>query len=198
MAKIEDIGIIFDADGFEIRSGSYREFLIKEMAFVSVGLNASWAGYLQVGDKQHLSKSNQRHVDWVYRNIHHLPFKDVPYDLPQNEKYGIVKYFCEMAAKNNKLIAYKGGHYEKDLIATVGYGHLSINLELFECPKFIDIINSFDEQTKCQFIVQYTCNRHDNFNFSCNIHCPQLEARCFEKFILDKICRDHQLAPYKG
>lgn len=182
---LEDVGIIFDVDGYEITSGSYSEFLVKEMAFVSVGLNMSWAGYLQVGDKQNLSKWNQRRVDWVYYNIHHLPFEDIPHDLPQNEKYNIVKYFCEMAKENNKLIAYKGGHYEKDLIAAVGYGYLSVNLELFQCPKFVDILNSFDEPTKHQFITQYTCNRHDDLGSFSNIHCPQLEARCFEKFILD-------------
>ena len=83
-----------------------------------------------------LCAKDRKPCAFVMKHIHKLPF-GVPSGvsaLPLATLEDIVvKLYQETTQNENSVIAYKGGCFEKDLLASLGIP--SVNLEGFGCPK---------------------------------------------------------------
>jgi len=76
------------------------------------------------------------------------------------------------------LIAYKGGHLEKDLLDKMGLP--SVNLEDFGCPKADSLRSSHYPPGKaCGFHKEHVCTTF--------IHCPKQETYLFFQWLKNKL-----------
>ena len=99
----------------------------------------------------------------MYRHVHGLRFEAAYKEaaLPQREVEGVIR-----ALYKDGLIAYKGGHIEKDILDNMGLP--SVDLEEFGCPKVDSLWSS-------HYSPGRSCGHHkqDTFKF---IHCPKQET----------------------
>ena len=80
-------------------------------------------------------------------------------------------FYDEVKRSESSVIAYKGGHIERDLLAKL---HVpSLNLECFGCPKARDLIN--------QMIWVETCGNYT----TCDAHLrsPKIEVEAFGQWL---------------
>ena len=75
-----------------------------------------------------------------------------------------------MKQNENSTMAYKGGHYEKDLLASLGI--LSVNLEEFGCPKAEVMIE--------QMVWLETCGNH--IVSEAYSHWPKVEVEAYAQW----------------
>jgi hypothetical protein len=75
----------------------------------------------------------------------------------------------------NSLIAYKGGNYEKNLLADLNIP--SVNLECFGCPKAQKL---FD-----QMIWLETCGKH--LTVDAYQHCPKVEVEAYGLWLEEQL-----------
>ena len=130
--RLNDIVAVMDMDSFTVN----KKFYCKEMGLLKVGDIAA-RSFFDIGLRwKDLSPKDRRSCNDVRTFIHKLPF-----DVPQGMKAfqisaleAIVEnFYCKIKVHTNSAIAYKGGHYERDLLASLNIP--SINLECFQCPK---------------------------------------------------------------
>ena len=115
-----------------------------------------------------LSEKSKKTVRFTQRNIHKLPFEGPVKATPLSRLPAIVKEFYN---EPNALVAYKGGHFEKDLLAQIGIR--SVNLELFGCPKAEYLFDSLGWLETCgQHITQNAYH-----------HCPKVEVEAFAMWL---------------
>jgi hypothetical protein len=69
--------------------------------------------------------------------------------------------------RKNSLVAYKGGNYEKNLLADLNIP--SVNLECFSCPKAQKLFG--------QMIWLETCRKH--LAVDAYQHCPKVEVEAY-------------------
>ena len=119
--------MILDLDGYQV---NHQPFIVREMGIYSLPYGSfSWSlenrlPYLS------LEKKDRQRVNYVYHHVHGLRFESTKQEksLPQH----MVKYMIEAAFHRSKsqdqyVVAYKGGHVEKDLLNEL---HIpSVNLE---------------------------------------------------------------------
>lgn len=165
-----------DLDGFKV-DGSFK---IKEMAIGNMDTSDIYLGYYQLEipyDK--LSLQDRREVNWVTYHVTGLAFQDFPGDQPQTEVNTMIEELCRKAEVEDRVIAYKGGNHEKDLLNK--FGTAGFNIELLGCPKLEKLLQIYFDDTVVQ---KYKCDRHGPVfpRKSGDItvaHCPRLEVFCF-------------------
>ena len=115
-------------------------------------------------------KKDRRTCMYVTKHIHKLPF-GMPRDVKPvriSALEGIVMDFYQAVKQNgNFVLAYKGGHYEKDLLASLTIP--GVNLENFGCPKAGELISDL--------VWLESCGNHtvpDAF-----AHCPKVEVEAY-------------------
>ena len=90
---------------------------------------------------------------YLMQNIHKLPFV-VPRDVKPSEvsplESIVTSFYPEVKLYESSVMAYKGGHYERDLLASLAIP--AVNLENFGCQKAGEL---FDE-----LIWLETCGNH--------------------------------------
>lgn len=176
---MSNLGYLIDVDGFEIE----KVFLVKELAIGNFSSSYIQLFSYKVGDYRDLTSKQKHQAAWVTKCIHGLRFESVPTDFPQNQIQSDLRKICIDAEQTGKLIGYKGGHYELDLLKSIGYGHLGYNIELLSCPKLEILFERYPEA------IQKQCSNHNPIvNKLKNLtiaHCPQMEVYCFMKFVLD-------------
>ena len=173
MAGLSDVVGILDMDGFQVN----KRFYCKELGIIRVGDASARSFFFDLGIRwSDLSQKDRRTCAFVMRNIHKLPF-DVPAGvsaLPLASLEDIVVQLYQGIAQNeNSSIAYKGGHYERDLLAKLGIP--ALNLENFDCPKAGVLIK--------QLVWVETCGQHlvsDAFE-----HCPKVEVEAYAQWLGD-------------
>ena len=120
----------------------------------------------------------------VMRNIHKLPF-GVPCGVKAckiTELGGIVcDFYSEIKQSERSKLAYKGGHYEKGLLAKLNIP--SINLENFGCPKAEVLIN--------ELVWLETCGNHTVAG--AYAHCAKLEVEAYAQWLGKKTTNEHVL-----
>ena len=82
-----------------------------------------------------------------------------------------MKFYCEVKRSGDSMLAYKGGHFEKDLLERLGVP--SLNLERWGCPKASELMTSM--------IWLETCGSHlvkDAF-----MHCPKVEVEAYGQWL---------------
>ena len=125
--------MVIDMDGYEIQN----KFLSNEMGLLKVGDTEAKSFFFDInlrwGDLTH---KDRKTCSYIQNRIHKLPL-GVPRGIKAfqiSELEAIVENFYIETRKNpDSTIVYKGGHYEKDLLAKLNIP--SINLEYFGCPK---------------------------------------------------------------
>ena len=108
------------------------------------------------------------------RNIHKLPF-GVSYGVKAckiTELSGIVcDFYGEVKQSERSRLAYKGGHYEKDLLAKLNIP--GIDMEKHGCPKAEILIN--------ELVWLETCENH--IVADAYAHCVKLEVEAYAHWL---------------
>ena len=116
-------------------------------------------------------------IAYQYHNCHGLAFHPkYKCRKPSRVEDDFLAIYAQQP-KNRPVVAYKGGHIEKDFLERLGVP--SVNLELYGCPKY--------ELLKDVSVVQ-PCGHHvDNSKH----HCPVVETACFMTWLFynRKSCR---------
>ena len=164
------VGII-DMDGFTVA----KKFYCKELGVLKVGEDVGNSYLFDLGIHwQGLTSKDQKHCMFLTRNIHKLPFGISPGSnpFPLVNLNAIVKHFYDGVKQNEySTIAYKGGHFERDLLKQL---HIpSINLEDFGCPKAEFL---FD-----RLVWLETCGHH--IGTHAYQHCPKVEVEAFGNWL---------------
>ena len=163
---MDQITLIIDLEGFNLSSG----FFVRELGWcTNQGENDSQHFYSRLRYKD-LNYKDRRTVHYVYKHIHGLrfeaPFREAA--LPQRDVEGVI---C--ALYRGGLIAYKGGHLEKDLLDKLGLP--SINLEELGCPKADSLWSKTENHGAC-------CGHHKKDLFKME-HCPKQETFLFFQWL---------------
>ena len=167
---MEEITLIIDLEGFNLSSG----FIVRELGWCTMqGENDSQHFYSRVRYRD-LNFKDRRTVKFVYKHIHGLrfeaSFKEVA--LPQRDLEAVIR-----ALYRGGLVAYKGGHLEKDLLDKMGLP--SINLEEFGCPKA-------DSLWSWGYTTEKSCGHHKTDLFKM-IHCPKQETFFFFQWLQNQL-----------
>nr|WOJ45393.1 AmNV_68 [Apis mellifera nudivirus] len=184
---ISRIKYLIDIEGFRVGT----QFMAKELGILDMDNYSVWSRYFAVGNFSALSARDRRQVIYLTNNVHGLRYEDEHDDEPQSAICEYVKILASHAASENRLIAYKGGHYELDIISNVGYAHCAFNIESLGCPRFEFIANTQKEWLRDGMI--HKCLRHINPRGILTprpselksgirkriLHCPRVELWCF-------------------
>jgi len=167
---MEEITLIIDLEGFNLSSG----FIVRELGWCTIqGENDSQHFYSRVRYRD-LNFKDRRTVNFVYKHIHGLrfeaSFKEAA--LPQRDLEAVIRaLYC------GGLVAYKGGHLEKDLLDKMGLP--SINLEELGCPKADSLWSSDYPPGK-------SCGHHKTDLFKM-IHCLKQETFLFFQWLQNQL-----------
>ena len=161
---MDQITLIIDLEGFQLSSG----FLVRELGWCTMhGENDSQHFYSRLRYKD-LSVKDRRTVNCVYRHVHGLRFESSCKEaaLPQRDLEVVIR-----ALYRGGLIAYKGGHLEKDVLDRMGLP--SVNLEEWGFPK-ADSLWSLTGRDG-QYPPGTSCGHHKEQTFKL-AHCPKQET----------------------
>ena len=171
---MEQIVGVIDMDGFVIN----KTFYCKELGVLKVGKDEGDSYLFDIGIRwQDLTSKQQKHCMFLTRSIHKLPFgvSRGTNSIPLSNLNTIVKCFYDSVKLNNlSSIAYKGGHFERDLLQ-----HLqipSVNLEDFGCPKAEFLFDGL--------VWLETCGHH--LGTHAYQHCPKVEVEAFGKWLREQ------------
>ena len=123
-----------------------------------------------------LKDDNKKNVNYVAKRIIGLSFDDGPKESPFGLEClsGMVQtIYLQSKSKEWDCVAYKGGHFERDLLESLGIP--AINREDFGCPRYKELIGTGYDQTK-------TCGQHTGGR---DIHCATDECYAFMRPSLD-------------
>jgi hypothetical protein len=67
---------------------------------------------------EELSEKDRRQCVYVMKYAHHLPFGATKNALSLLELHKIVKEYYDTRAREDAIIAYKGGHFKRDLLTS--------------------------------------------------------------------------------
>ena len=166
--------MIIDFDGYQIKNYPY---IVRELGLYSV-LHGSFSWFLEnTLPYDSLEKRDRKTVNYVYYNIHGLRFESTPQEkaLPQHMIKPLVDvYYQRSRTQQRTLVAYKGGHLEKDLLDELQIP--CVNLEEFGCPKVEKIIAmGFDSRSNC---FRHAKPSH---------HCPKQETHLFYQWLQSRV-----------
>lgn len=120
------------------------------------------------------AKYKNSHV-WILKNNHGLscrPKKGRPAILCQDVASCLKNAFLKYGLEECETVGYKGGNIEKDILETIGIQ--SVNIEMFNVPKFSELIHTIRSNYKC-----------DAHNAITNYHCPVVECDTFAFYLLN-------------
>lgn len=153
-SSLRNVLYLLDAEGF----GEVSTFVVKELSIYNIDECVSQLYYFKVGNRNKLTKFESAQANYLKRKTHGLLYHDEPDDLEQSYAKTIVTDVCLDAEKKNKFVAYKGRAHIHKLVSDLGFGHIAINIEDLECPRYVDIIKSHRWiYEKC---LHYQCLRH--------------------------------------
>lgn len=185
---VKRIRFVIDTDGFQ-KNGNY---IVKEMGVADMRTGSVDNYYYKVGKLSDLSNTDRVTAFVVTKKVHGMPFADHATDFEQSHVDSHMQYLIEQCRKDCSFIAFKGGHYESDIITRNGYRQF-YNLEWDEIPKFAELLNIelIVSRARAQFPQKWPCDRHTGpvvrspkySSKSANAvriyHCPALEVACF-------------------
>ena len=120
-----------------------------------------------------LSPADKRTVNYVFHNIHALPFEARPRENAINGYLVdfVVKTLCEkLSTLERDVVAYKGGTLEKQLLTRLNIPH--VDLEAYGCPKPNHLL--FDG-----FEPLFDCGHH----IHSHSHYPRVETYLFYQWL---------------
>ena len=135
---LERICLYIDMEGFFL-----PKFHARELGYATYlggsGSKHYWMPMLYTD----LVPSQQRQANFVTRRIHGLPFTPTHFEDAQPQEQlaqDVVDLYKLYMTPEKPVIAYKGGHIEKDLLRELELGPF-VDLEDFGCPKVVDLIH---------------------------------------------------------
>ena len=114
----------------------------KELGLLKVGDVTARSYFFDLGIQwSDLTEKDKRSCAYVIKHIHKLRF-GVPEGVRAYELLAlgeiIATFYCRVKRNERSIVASKGGHFEKDLLASLDIP--SVNLECFGCPKAGDLM----------------------------------------------------------
>ena len=172
---LERICLYIDMEGFFL-----PKFHVRELGYTNYlggsGNKHYWMPMLYTD----LVPSQQRQANFVTRHIHGLPFTPTHFEdaSPQEQlQQDVADLYKLYATPEKTVIAYKGGHIEKDLLKEMELGPF-VDLEDFGCPKVVDLIHA-----GLGYEV-WDCGLHQGMGTA---HCAMAECQILQKWIELKI-----------
>lgn len=153
-SSLRNVLYLLDAEGF----GEVSTFVIKELSVCNLEERTVQLYYFKVGARNKLTKYEFAQANYLKRKIHGLMFHDEPHDLEQSNARMILKNLCLDAEKKNKFVAYKGRAHIDKMVIGLGFEHIAINIEDFECQRYMYIIRHHPWIEKK--FQKYQCSRH--------------------------------------
>ena len=170
-STLKDVVGVMDMDGFTIS----KKFYCKELGLIKVGDVAAKTYFFDLGMRwSELHSKDKKTCDYVMRLIHKLPFGVPPgvkaIALSALEAT-VVDCYHEVRQSEKSVVAYKGGHIERDLLRNLGIP--SLNLECFGCPKAEGLIR--------RMIWLETCGNHTTRD--AYWHCQKVEVEAYGRWL---------------
>ncbi|XP_042913686.1 uncharacterized protein [Parasteatoda tepidariorum] len=165
---MDRICCIVDFEGFWVNS----TFLAREIGWINISTGMSGTVRFDLRGYQR-SLPDLMNCDYITENISGLTFEPMlgePTISPHLLDGKIREIYSNCRTPYKHVIAYKGGHVEKDVLERLGIP--CINLELFNCPKFEQISRGNYQ----------TCGFHKY-----NGHCPLAEVHAFRAWMLARL-----------
>lgn len=161
---------LIDTEGFFV-NGQYH---VKELAVYDFVTETSRVYHFRLPYKfNELSFNDKRCVKYVSRNVHGIRFENWSNDLERRMLYLRLEDLIDRSRWMDKLICYKGGHWEKELLSVLGY-HDAVNIEQFNCPRY---------ETLCMTNKRSEgCGRHVK-NTHKIMHCSKNEVEVFGRWL---------------
>ena len=135
---LERICMIIDMEGFFL-----PKFYARELGYSNY-LGGCGSKYYQMPmNYTELLPSPQKQTAFVTRRIHGMPFFSTHFENAQPQEklaQDIVDLYQLYMTAEKPVIAYKGGHIERDLLNELEVP--SVDLEVFGCPKVQDLMNA--------------------------------------------------------
>ena len=171
MAGLSDVAGIIDMDGFMVGG----KFYCKDLGVLKVGDAAAQSWFFDIGVRwDDLSPKDKKTCEFTMRKIHKLLF-GVPYGAKTNEisELGdIISSFYEQVKRSKSaVVAYKGGHIERDLLMKLSIP--ALNLEWHGCPKACELMGDL--------IWLETCGNHTVPN--AYAHCAKVEVEAYAQWL---------------
>ena len=158
--------LVIDLEGFSLQ----KKFQVREMGYYSWNEHFGRHAFFQPVALKALSHKDKKTVNFAKHNIHGLTYQPRYQERAyEHNEVDIVllRLYNQFKTEERTVVAYKGGHVEKDLLNKLNIPCL--DLETWGCPKY--------EQLK-QTIVEplASCGFHLNDNIH---HCPMAECHAF-------------------
>ena len=164
-SDLRRVCMILDLEGFVLKG---KRVVVREVGWCDMHGFSDSFHFKPEPDIQFnsLSPADKRTVNYVFHNIHALPFAARP---RENAIDGylfdfVVKTLCEkLSTLERDVVAYKGGTLEKQLLTRLNIPH--VDLEAYGCPKPNRLL--FDG-----FEPLFDCGHH----IHSHSHCPRVET----------------------
>jgi hypothetical protein len=155
---MEDILGIVDMDGFMVE----KRFYCKELGVWKVGETYAKSYMFDTCLKwEELSEKDKKQCTYVMKYVHCLPFGPTKNAQSLVELRKIIREFYDEYKRENAVIAYKGGNFERDLLTEMGIP----NLEEYGCPKATQLFKELGWLESC-----------GNHGYE---HCPKVETEAY-------------------
>ena len=174
LAELHRVCLILDLDGFTIGD----QFYCRELGWVNRGNECGNCKFKMPCRFRDLNDADRRGAIFVSKFVIGLPFDSRPEEYPIDCKdlaKVVEDLYLKSKSEKRNLVAFKGGHVEKDLLESLGTP--SINLEHFVGPRYHELVQTGYEQAS-------GCGQHKAGE---NIHCPTDECRAFFKWFTLKL-----------
>ena len=161
---LSHVFLILDLEGFEVQG----QFLVRELGWCD-WTGQHWGHSHYYPTRPYPEAWKDKHlIRFVRRHIHGLPYTPTHQEQvrPAADLEHDVKDLVQKFQQPDKtVVAYKGGHYEKELLQHWGIPYF--NLEKAQCPKF---------NAMTRLCHPTSCSCHDD---PWRHHCPQIECYHF-------------------
>ena len=178
--QLSNVVGIMDMNGFM----DNKKFFCKELGLFKNGDAAAWSFFFDLGLRWNdLSPKDKGTYKCVESFVHKLAF-GVPRGTEAigfSSLEGIVSdFYHKMKQDGSSVITYEGGHYERDLLASLCIP--SLNLECFGCPKAGEYI---DHLIWVETYGNYT--RSD-----AHLQCSKVEVEAFGQWLENTLVKHNQ------
>lgn len=173
--NLHNICLIIDLDGFFV--GTDKIFYTREIGYASLTKNYENSFRFDLTRLfNSLTDKDYKTISYCKFNVHGLSFRPMPCEkdtLPRKKLKDIILAIYQTHKTFDKnIIAYKGGHIERDLLDELEIP--SINLEDYGCPKYEKLPTP--QIKDCGFHVKME-----------HVHCPKVECAAFAIWVKEKM-----------
>ena len=172
---LERICLIVDMEGFFL-----PKFYARELGYANY-LGGSGARHYKMPMKYvELTPTQQRQANFVTHRIHGMPFNATHFEDARHQEQlsqDVTDLYQLYVSEEKPVIAYKGGHIEKDLLEELELAPF-VNLEDFGCPKVEELMHAGISQEV------WDCGNHHGMGTA---HCAMAECQILREWVDYKI-----------